>query len=384
MTYMQLITKTLKFIKETGLSIIIMEDEDIPILKSNASYSLMYLTIYNLLKNDNLPKEQRDNLQGLFNYLDYILSDEGIDLGATIVKHMATSYEEVLSEPFNKDQLLTLLSSEDTTKEELDDFLTAIGEEAKTYNPGDCTVYYKAMYPIENILWDVRDALPYLFFSKEGYKYIDKEYQIEDDDLRSNLFYLLDKSITYFEDTIESHIYHEDLDEENQDVLYMSIDEDKRLNATISLVYYILELIKNKDFKKIEKLLALSDKISSVACWLNSSGDIGMCCNQEKITDFNKPISESNNNNFLKFLLDENSPINKLSIHDIAFLIIIYGKDNKIDKLVNEDWDSLINKIKIFYQEYLIKLLKNEEKQNTRYACISTRYKKLKKTLNKE
>ena len=115
MTYMQLIIKTLKFIKETGLTIHLMGPNDKDILKTNAKYGLMYLTIYNLLLNDSLPEEQRKYLQILFEYLDNVLSYDGIDLGATISNHMSSTYEKVLSDPYTQDQLLSIISSEDTT-----------------------------------------------------------------------------------------------------------------------------------------------------------------------------------------------------------------------------------------------------------------------------
>ena len=375
MTYMQLIIKTLKFIKDEGLTTGCMSDEDIKINKKNASYALMYLMIYNLLENGNLPIEQQNNLQRIFNYLDNILSIEGIDLGAAIEKHMAISYEEVLSEPFNKDKLLTLLSSEDTTQDELDEFLTQIAKEAKDYNPGDCTVYYRAMSPIENIIWDVRYALPNLYFSREGYKFIDKEYQIEDDDLRDGIFSFVSDLAYYFD---------------NEDPNVYGLDEDQKLYSCISLVQYILKLIKEKQFNKINRLLKLKDAMIYLNYYLghdliHEGGFFALFCKPKKIDDFDGVISNGFDYSLLDFFLNDDSPSYELSEYDNAILIALYGKDNKIDQLINDDWSIVLSILKRFYQRYLIDLLKNHEKNNSKskLECKVTRFKSMKRILKR-
>lgn len=388
MTYMQLIIKTLKFIKETGLTIHLMVPNDKDILKTNAKYGLMYLTIYNLLLNDSLPEEQRKYLQRLFEYLDNVLSYDGKDLGAAISNHMSSTYEKALSDPYYQDQLLSIISSEDTTQEDIDSFLTQISDEMREYNPEDYTVYYRAMYPIEDIIWDVRNALPLLFFSKEGYKYIDKEYQIEDNELRRRVFHFVRESIEYFEESIDSHIYHDEEDNNDEDILYKSIDEDRKLYVSVSLIFYILKLVKNNELDKIRRLLELDDSILSVI-YYSSNGKLNIrpifsfFYDPKKITNFDEIIKNNENDYLLDFFLDNNSPTKKLSMHDVALLIILYGKDKKIDQLVIKDWNNVLNILKRFYQNYLVKLLKNKEKDksSTRLECICNRFCSMKRVL---
>ena len=58
-------------------------------------------------------------------------------------------------------------------------------------------------------------------------------------------------------------------------------------------------------------------------------------------------------------------------------------KIKKIDQLVNKDWNNVLNILKRFYQNYLVKLLKNKEKDktSTRLECICNRFCSMKRVL---
>ena len=116
--------------------------------------------------------------------------------------------------------------------------------------------------------------------------------------------------------------------------MYKSIDEDRKLYVSVSLIFYILKLVKNNELDKIRRLLELDDSILSVIYYssnrkLNIRPIFSFFYDPKKITNFDEIIKDNKNDYLLDFFLDNNSPTKKLSMHDVALLIILYGKDKK-------------------------------------------------------
>lgn len=296
MTYIQFMMKCLAFFKNQKEEFdsfnfyfhwLGNEDKDIDsYYKSKAKKAIMYLILSEAQNcdNTNIP---------LLKLLEKDLSYFDVSLCKTIETAEQNTISSISDDPYMFDQMC-LFELGELTEEEQKELINELFSEFKNQMPDNWeTQQYESA--IHTVMEMVSQIIPELFFTEAGYKYIDKEYQIEDEELREKCYEYLKDNIRYYnseriykvdenvysnlyenedEEELDSYEDDEDFDDDNLfldedeirgqiDIYGEDIDNYDILHHSVTLLIVMLRFIKNKQYNKLERLIELDEVMTN-------------------------------------------------------------------------------------------------------------------------
>ena len=285
MTYLQFMIKCLTFCKNQKeefdsynfyFNWLCNEDKDIDLYyKSKAKKAIMYLVLLET-------KKYAKTNDSLLNLLEKDLSYFDVSLSKTIEQAEENTITSINEDAYMFDQIC-LLEQNELTKEEQTEIINDLFNEFKNQLP-DTWEIQQYESSIHNVMEMVSQIIPELFFTETGYKYIDKEYQIDDVKLRERCYEYLKENIKYYNSNriykIDENIYgkiysnREAFDEENLfpdedeirgqvDIYGEDIDNYDILHYSVTLLIVMLRFIKNKQYDKIARLIELDEAMTN-------------------------------------------------------------------------------------------------------------------------
>lgn len=297
MNYFQILNKALEYYINEPLEKEIFEDWGIPVenekdildIKATAQKEQMYLFLRQLKKHFRLS----DNYSNLYKYLSENLSSFFIDKTKTKEKALRVARKELKEDLFYADAKC-VLDDEDSRAnysksalKQLQDYVEKKElEGAKEYIANgnrEKTIEFTA---IENIIYDIVTILPELLFTKKGYRYIPKKYQIEDNELREDCY-------EYVKYNIGSFCW------ENK---YMH--DFKAIVYTMRLTNIVLLLVQHKKYKELDNLMEIDE-------YLKEKGDAFT-----SLVNIIYPVKNKRN-----IKLEEN-PFKNLEYYDALFFLL--------------------------------------------------------------
>lgn len=262
---------------------------------------------------------------------------------------------ELLEDPTTFD-IISQIQSEDIADEKKEELAADIAD--KYFNAFEDNFANNAQSiiiakPIDNIFYDVITLLPELFFTPTGYKYIPEEYRIYDEKLREECYeYVVDSIHSYRNYRIDDYgrekfgiLKDESIDEKNDNLDYEDFDDDDILEDcfeefdeldesdnyeieewvidtqftgysglyhSIKIISIVLNFIKNKQYDKLKKFIAIDEYIKRESERVQGSQDyytlVEILYNTRSISEFdlNKDIFIScKNDKYLEFFLSD-------------------------------------------------------------------------------
>lgn len=372
MTYLQLMLKCLEFFKSQKEKFdsygfyyywLANEEEDIDsYYKSKAKKALMYLLLLETKNSGNV------NIP-LLNILERELSYFDVSLCKTIETAEQNTISSISEDPYMFDQMC-LLELGELTEEEQKEIINELFSEFKKQIPNNWeTQQYESA--IHTVMEMVSQIIPELFFTKSGYKYIDKEYQIEDEELRKKCYEYLKDNIRYYnseriykvDENVYSNLYEnedeeelddlddefeydeelddyeddEDLDDDNLfldedeirgqiDIYGEDIDNYDILHYSVTLLIVMLRFIKNKQYDKLEILIELDETMTNFYDGHNFNYDktVIEALYQPKTMgqDFHKEITiPAKSDIYLDFFLSNNEFTQQYNTQQLSLII---------------------------------------------------------------
>lgn len=364
MTYLQLMIKCLTFFKnqkekfdsyEFYYHWIGEDGEDVDsYYKSEVKKALMYLIL--------LETENSSNVNNpLLNILEKKLSYYDISLCKTIEKIEEKMSETINEDPYMLDQIY-LLGQDELTDEEINEIINDLSVEFKKQMPSNWEIqlYESAIHSVMEM---VSQIIPELFFTEKGYKYIDKDYQIDNPEFRRRCYEYLKDNINYYNynrlyrvdeniysqlylaeealDTFEDSVEFDDEENLEQDIFldddeirgqvniyYKDVDNYDILYYSVTLLMVILRFIKNKQYDKIEKMMEIDDIIThsyeNPTFESESDKTIIESLYQPKTMeqDYHREISTPTKSDFyLEFFLASNEFTQQYSMQQLSLII---------------------------------------------------------------
>ena len=300
MTYLQFMMKCLAFFKNQREEFdsfnfyfhwLGNEDKDIDsYYKAKAKKAIMYLILSETQKcdNTNIP---------LLKILEKDLSYFDVSLCKTIETAEQNTLTSISEDPYMFDQIC-LLGQDELTDDEQKEIIAELFNEFKNQIPNNWeTQQYESA--IHTVMEMVSRIIPELFFTEVGYKYIDKEYHIEDVKLREKCYEYLKNNIRYYnseriykvDENVYNAMYQNESDEEIEDYedefeddkdldgdnLFLDDDEIRGqidiygedidnydiLHYSVTLLIVMLRFIKNKQYDKLERLIELDEVMTN-------------------------------------------------------------------------------------------------------------------------
>lgn len=376
MTYIQLMIKVLEiFTKEMPSSdyneLWRVNNETREEFVKGLKLDLMYL----LLTKINTKTSVNQNLLTI---LEKQLTSYDVSYSNTLKYVNEMAIKELIEEPETFD-IISQIQSEDIAdelKEELADVIFNEYINAFKDNFADNIQNVIVAKPIDNIFYDVITLLPELFFTQTGYKYIPEEYRIEDEKLREECYeYVVDSIHSYRNYRIDDYGREkfglpndEIIDEEDDDLDYEHFDMDDDLEDcfeqydeefdepeesddygieewvidtqftgysglyhSIKLISIVLNFIKNKQYDKLKKFIAIDEYIKRESERVQGSQDyytlVEILYNTRSISELNlsKDIfMPCKNDEYLEFFLSDTKLSEILTDRLIGRLILYY------------------------------------------------------------
>lgn len=304
MTYLQFMIKCLNFFKDDNNKFdsydfyyhwLGNDDEDIEdYYKGKAKKAILYLFLLE-------SKKTCDTDTKFLEFLEQKLAYFDISICKTMERAEEKTEEKMYEDPYLCDRLLLLELDELNDEETSEIFLEYIsGMHEEVLKGFEVAELESAIHTVMEM---VSQIIPELFFTEKGYKYIDKEYQIDDEELREKCYKYLKTNIGYYNDEriykVDENLYDSDsyrlsdddeiddeeendcdqddcFDEEDDyicDVEFLDDDElrcevdiycddidnyDILFNST-TLLFVILRFIRNKEYAKLNKLIELDE-----------------------------------------------------------------------------------------------------------------------------
>ena len=338
MTYFEIMIKSLEFYVKESLGNKYYEFWDIcntqyiPEWKQQARLGIMYLLLlemkdfanidYNLLKN-----------------IERKLTTYDIDLCKTVNKANLITKEEILENPYYLDSLCLIHDCE--INNDLKDQIMI--ELANAYYDSLNKNTYKNIQkevletPLNNIIYTVVTTIPELFLTYKGCKYLSGEYKIEDESLRKKCYEYITTKIKDYKNGSNDNCF---------------LDEYDSLYYSIKLIYVVLNLIKNKRFDSLNKLINFDDFLI-LNIEVNSENDyqsmIEILYDTRKVLELNlkdNAFISSKNDIYLSFFL-ENYDLNELFSNEEISLILSDFFDIRDEEPIKQIVDNIknINKI---------------------------------------
>ena len=286
--------------------------------------------------------------------------------------------EELLEEPATFD-IISQIQNEDIRDELKEELVVDIANEyinAFKDSFADNVQSIIIAKPIDNIFYDVITLLPELFFTPTGYKYIPEEYRIDDEKLREECYeYVIDSIHSYRNYRIDDYGREkfgipkdETVDEEDNELDYEDFDmyddleycceeydedldeldeyEDygmeewvidtqftgySGLYHSIKIISIVLNFIKNKQYDKLKKFIAIDEYIKRESERVQGSQDyytlVEILYNTRSISEFDlsKDIfMPCKNDEYLDFFLNNPKLSETLTDKLIGRLILYY------------------------------------------------------------
>lgn len=400
MTYLQFMMKCLKFYKDDNNKFdsydfyyhwLRNDDDDVEdYYKDQAKKAIMYLFLLE-------SKEISETNTKFLKFLEKELAYFDISMTKTIKKAEKKVEDEMKEDPYLADRLLLLEIDELSPEETNEIFLKYTSEVFDEINKG--LEIDKLESGIHTVMEMVSQIIPELFFTEKGYKYIDKEYQIEDKELRDKCYEYLKNNISYYNTErvykVNESLYNSDLyelgldDEENifeqdeefedeefddeyevedeadeeeyngeefdielldddelrseVDVWSDDIDNFDILFYSVTLLFVVLKLVKNKEYDKLDKLIELDEKMTN-CFWLYGSyheKTVVEAFYEPKSMgrDYKKEISVNPKGDYyLDFFLSDNEFTRQYDLEQLALIACFcfdYYADDPIGKINN-------------------------------------------------
>lgn len=332
MTYFQIMIKTLEFFVKETLDNEYYEfwhlyhTEYIPEWKQQAKLGIMYLLLLQMKNTSNINNN-------LFKKIEEKLTTYEISLCKTFEKAIETTTEEVIDDPDSSD-LLCLINTDDIDSDlrtEIEHELSEIYFDAYRKNISENVQTEILETPLNIIIYAVVTTIAELFFTYKGDKYLSDEYKIEDEKLRQ-------KCYEYVTTKIQDYKFG------SNDECFL--DEYDSLYYSTKLIYVVLELIKNKQYDKLERLI----NIDNCLIWevqINSENNyqtmIEILYDTRNVLELDlqdNAFLPTENDIYLDFFLNNPALNNLFSDVDMA-LILINFFDNQEPESINQIIDNL-------------------------------------------
>lgn len=250
MTYLELITTTLKFIKNEDLASSYYDfwyNGDPKNIKQGqkqtASLGLMYLTMKVLQSNGIVINDE------LLSKIEQNLTGYEIDLIGTLIKATSTTDDKVENDLYTTEMLRKIDNEEDMEEREklLDELAENIIEKAMASIVQNIQMSV-VDYPINTLIKNTVTVLPELLFTQTGQRYLPKEFNVSGQVLNIKCHRLLREQL------IIHKIGHNTFYLNGYNSLYYSI---KAANV-------ILNLARKGDYSGLRKLDAIDESISII------------------------------------------------------------------------------------------------------------------------
>lgn len=349
MTYLQLMIKCLTFFKNQKEEFdrdnfyffwLGNQDKDIDLYyKSKAKKALMYLFLSETKKSDNTSIPLLKVLEKDLSYFD-------VSLCKTIETAEQSTLTSIGEDPYMFDQM-RLLEQNELTDDEQKEIINELFNIYRENVPDNWEIqlYESAIHTVMEM---VSRIIPELFFTEKGYKYIDKEYQIEDSELRERCYKYLKENIRYYNSEriykVDENIYgelyetEENFDEYEEyevdedeirgyvDIYGEDIDNYDILHYSITLLIIILRFIKNKQYDKIAKMIELDKTMTNFYDGYRFYYDKTLieALYQPKTMgqDYHKEISMSKKSDaYLEFFLSNNDFTQQYDVQQLSLII---------------------------------------------------------------
>lgn len=368
MTYLELMIKCLTFFKNQKEKFddynfyyhwLGNVDDDIELYyKSKVKKAIMYLI---LLETKNCGNTNNP----LLNLLEKDLSYFDVSVCKTLKTAEEKTITSITEDPYMLDQIC-LLEQDELTDEEQNDIINELLNEFQKQMPDNWEIqqYESAIHSVMEMISQI---IPELFFTEKGYKYIDKEYQIDDIKLRERCYEYLKENIKYYNSEriykVDEKIYNElyeveddideledfdddfeydEEDEENLDVENMFPDEDEIrdqvdiygedidnydiLHYSVILLVIMLRFIKNKQYDNLKKLIEIDEVMTNFHEGYRFYYDKTLieALYQPKTMerDYHKEISTPSKSDFyLDFFLSNNEFTQQYNIQQLSLII---------------------------------------------------------------
>lgn len=391
MTYLQFMTKCLNFFKDDNNKFdsydfyyhwLRNEDDDVEnYYKDQAKKAIMYLFLLET-------KKTCDKDTKFLKFLEKELAYSDISICKTIEKAKEKTEERMYEDPYLCDRLLLLELDELTIEETTNIFREYVsGVHDEVLKGFEVAELESAIHTVMEI---VSQIIPELFFTEKGYKYIDKEYQIDDEELREKCYEYLKANIGYYNDEriykVDENLYDSDsyrlsdddeiddeeendydqddcFDEEDDEEDYICdvefLDDDELrsevdiycddvdnydiLFYSTTLLFVVLRLVRNKEYTKLNKLIELDESMT------NSYNSCSICHDKTVIEAFYQPKSMGRDyrkeisihpkgDYYLDFFLSDNELTRQYGVEELASIICYcfdYYADDPIGKITN-------------------------------------------------
>ena len=326
MNYFQVINKALQYYIKEPLDremfeywgILIDDESDILNIKETAKKQQMYLFLSEFKNHISL----NNTYLHLYTYLNEDLSTIRIDKKKTIKNALKITRQKLKEDVFYRDAKYILEdkdSREDYSRQSLKQLqeyveskeLVGVKEYLSLGNYEKKIVFTS----IENIIYDIVPALPELFFTKEGYQYISKDYQIKDDETRVCCYEYVKNSLSTF--CWENHCLH----------------DTRTIDYMLTLTNIIIFLVKHKKYKELENLMEIDAYLEQKSDVFTSLVDIVYpACKTRNINLEENSFKEIDHYDTLLFLLSDEKVHEKLSNEQIAITLLYYLDDIKDKK----------------------------------------------------
>lgn len=229
-------------------------------------------------------------------------------------------------DPYYYDSLCLLKTEElsDEKRQELEDYING----NITWDKDSIGIIQT---PIEQIITETCVILGDLFFSEQSYKYIPKEYYIENAKLRQECYELLNDNICDYASPPN-----------------VCLDDYKSLYFSVKALNVILDLAKAGKEDWLSKLERIDTSYTRNSNLRVSNPMISIIFNSKKVNALNlqtNAFENTLNNLYLNFFLGDNSYINKFSDSQISLLLFYYFKDNNSPNIIA---DIIANQDKLF------------------------------------
>lgn len=349
MTYLQLMIKCLTFFKNQKEEFdrdnfyffwLGNQDKDIDLYyKSKAKKALMYLFLSETKKSDNTSIPLLKVLEKDLSYFD-------VSLCKTIETAEQSTLTSIGEDPYMFDQM-RLLEQNELTDDEQKEIINELFNIYRENVPDNWEIqlYESAIHTVMEM---VSRIIPELFFTEKGYKYIDKEYKIEDSELRERCYKYLKENIRYYNSeriyNVDENIYgelyetEENFDEYEEyevdedeirgyvDIYGEDIDNYDILHYSITLLIVILRFIKNKQYDKIAKMIELDETMTNFYDGYRFYYDKTLieALYQPKTMgqDYHKEISMSKKSDaYLEFFLSNNDFTQQYDVQQLSLII---------------------------------------------------------------
>lgn len=340
MTYFEVVAKAYDYLTNEDLSdklelLNFSSENSIELLNEELKKAKMFLYLFYQKKHNKLSKKN----EKVFRFLDLYFTEYITDVSASIEKTFIDGLKEdfeLIKNDAECEDMLEMLKELDLPDEEREYYLNHIlnkfihNLDNKEFEP---KIVSKVFYTsLNNVLDYTKETITELLFTKEGKKYIDNPFWINDDKTR-------EKARSYM------HSVTNDLNE--YETLTHIKDYNQCTKQIIDLIPLIYEISKIPN--GIENLIEMDNYLKENLYFIYKNAPLPAIINNykdEKELDLDDSIKTEVDNKILNLFFSDN---NELSNNDKALLLIIYynkgPKENTYEDIIN-NFDNIIEILK--------------------------------------